>query len=239
MPMIVTFRLRPLAFALAICIVFLTVVHVFVMFCYVKGSCGAGTWFAMNMGYMFDLNREWNIPTWFSVVQLFFVAVLLSVVALSEQAKRSPAGYWWGLTVLFLYLSLDEATDMHGLWTNVVPDLKTGSTMDGFLWVIPATFVVAAVGLIFLRWTLRLPGRTRAFFFASGFIYVTGGLGFGVIGSKLADETFTNPAYLVASTIEEALEMTGVFVMLLGVSGYLRSSKVVLVFQDHGSKTTG
>ena len=68
----------------------------------------------------FHLDRESNLPTWFSSLQLFFVSYLGLIVA-SEEALltsedfclRQP--FWYVLSLGFVFLSLDEFCQIHEL----------------------------------------------------------------------------------------------------------------------------
>lgn len=197
-------------------ILVLLALHAFVMTCWSGPYCTTVQRPVDNFGYLFDLSRENNLPAWFSVVLLMLVAVGAAILGAATQTGRRP---WYWLAVLFTYMSLDEATDLHGLWPMVF-DLYaiTDSPYGLFLWVVPGAVLVVVIAALFLRWVLALPRRTRAYFVVAGAVFVTGGIGFEVVGSLVADPTFFNPAYLVASTLEEVLEMAGVVIMLMGLA---------------------
>lgn len=65
---------------------------------------------------LFDLNGEANIPAWFSAMGLLTASLLLALIA---SATRTTAGryvrHWWGLALVFAYVSLDEAASIHEL----------------------------------------------------------------------------------------------------------------------------
>ena len=166
--------------------------------------------FAGTYAYLADLSSELNIPTWFATLTLALTALSLAVAGLAEQRGTRDRVMWWALCAIFLYLSLDEATDLHGIWIEATPGLTLLDAPSGFDWVIPGAFVVFAVGALFIRWVLRLPRRTRNFFMLAGALYVTGGLLFEIAGAVVADETFLRPSYILIATVEEALEMLGV-----------------------------
>lgn len=226
------FNIRPsfIALILASAIAILIFFHSVVMVCWYTKACGVAMDPINRFGHMFDLNREMNIPTWFSVIQLFVTACSLALAAWVQRLRSRSAIAWWGLAVIFFYMSLDEATDMHGLWRidgYVVP----GTTQALFSWIIPAVFVVLIIALIYIRWLITLPRRTTILFFVAGAVFVTGALIFEGIGAVLADETFFTPSYLIVSTMEETLELFGVLIMLYAVLDYLQGQglKIALV----------
>ncbi len=166
-------------------------------------------------GYLFELSGEMNIPSWFSVILLFLVAACAAIIGYSAPAGRRP---WFWLAGLFIYMSVDEIAELHGLWPVILHMEQTQDAhLNHFLWVIPGAVLVLLIAAVFLRWVLKLPKRTRNYFILAGIVFVSGGLGLEIVGSVVADPTFFNPVYLVVSTLEETLEMAGVIIMVMGL----------------------
>jgi len=214
---------------LALVIFGLVFVHSLVLVCWKTQACGPAMFTINQFGYLFDLSREGNIPTWFSVVQLFSVAIALLFLTLTERARGSPVGAWWGLVAIFSYLSLDEATDMHGLWDSGMKDyVIQGMSHSQFTWIIPGAIVVFIVAGLYLKWLWMLPKRTRNLIILAGIVYVSGALVLEGVGGLLADSTFFNTSYLLVSTAEEVLEMYGILIMLYAVLRHLDDRAVRL-----------
>jgi hypothetical protein len=155
-------------------------------------------------------------------VQLAAAATLLLVPATIAETGRWG---WRMLVPLFAYLSLDEASDMHGLWIKAMGDTRIEGVNEGFNWIIPGAVVVALVALSFIPWLLRLPLRTRLLLLGSGAVYVAGGLGMEAIGMLTANESSSNPLYLLVSTGEEMLEMFGISLMIFTVLDSVRGRR--------------
>jgi hypothetical protein len=137
-----------------------------------------------------------------------------------RQAER-PARFAMGSDDRAVFLHVDGRVDRSSWFLGACRGCRGA---DG----LPGAVVVAAVGLVALRWALSLPEQTRNAFIIAGIVYVAGGLGFELIGSQVADETFLNPAYLLASGLEETLEMCGVVIMLVGVVMHLQAMDWVM-----------
>lgn len=216
---------------LAVIVAAILVLHITTNYCWVTQRCGAMTQPINDFGFMFDMNSEGNVPTWYSVVQLLTVALALGFVASCESARRQPALAWWGLVVLFAYMSLDEATDMHGLWAKVAgtPDLP-GVTHSGFSWVIPGAILVTMFALLYARWLWRLPVRTRNLIVLAGAVFVSGGLGLELVGALVVDTDFLAPSYLAVSTLEELFEIVGIMIMLYAILSHIADQQLQLAF---------
>lgn len=180
-----------------------------------------------NTGLMRLLNVdvEWNIPSFFSVLMLLFAALLLAVVtALERKQSRAHALHWTVLTLGFLFMAVDELVSMH---EKLILPLRRvlGNEEFGvfyFAWVIPGMAIVVGAGLFFLKFLLRLPGRTKRSFIIAGLLYVGGVIGIELIAGRHAESFgFHNLTYSILTLIEESLEMAGVVVFIDALLVYL------------------
>ena len=71
----------------------------------------------LGLVHVFDLESEHNIPAWFSSSMLFVCGLLLGMVAFTRRVEGARyAAHWTGLSIIFLYMSLDEAIMIHEKW---------------------------------------------------------------------------------------------------------------------------
>ena len=201
----------------------------------------------MGVVPLFDLNREGNLPTWYSGAVLLITGVMLGVIALGKRRARAPfAGHWALLAVIFLYLSFDELTRLHENWGALVESTLTDWRSRDFLggalwhlWVVPAGALVLLVGLGYLRFVLQLPHPTRTLFVVSGVGFVCGAIGFemidGAYGAVGGRRNLTFEAIIAA---EESLEMISIAVFLYAVLGYLGSTYAAIHIETPNARTT-
>ena len=172
----------------------------------------------------FDLNRENNVPTWYSTAILLLCSPLLAAIALAKTKQRDPyARHWQALAVIFLLLSLDEAASIHEL---VGARLRHTLPTSGVLlhaWVIPASILVLITGLAYRKFMAALPARSRRLFVAAAALYVGGALGMEFIeGHYVGLYGNRNVIVVVIKTAKELLEMLGIVVFLYALMSYLR-----------------
>lgn len=211
--------LQGLATALMAVILALGLLHALTYLCWFGQGCWPSAGIIFEYGDYFDLNAEQTVPNWFSSLLLAGIALTAWLTgAVATSGRRG----WWALCVLFTYISLDEATELHGHWIKFMGGYRVDFVAHGFNWIIPGAVLVALIAMAFYPWTRRLPERTRRHFVLAGAIYVTGGLGMEALGAVTAADDFRNPAYLVISTVEEILEMAGAALMLMATLEYLR-----------------
>lgn len=172
----------------------------------------------------FDLDMEWNLPTWFSSMSLFFSSLLLALIALAKKQRNDRFfAHWACLSMAFLFLSIDEAIQLH---EQTIEPLRTMLNADGmfyFTWVILAGMVLLVFGLAYIRFLADLPRFFRNLIILSGALYVGGALGMEVVGGHFASTSGQeNMIYVLVTTIEEVLEMTGVMVLIYTLLSYIQ-----------------
>lgn len=161
---------------------------------------------------LFDLDGEQNLPTLYSVVLLALGAWLAGVVArVHGRTGRPDRRYWDGLALIFAALAFDEYVQVH---EKAIDPVRSLLGIEGgllyFAWVVPAIVLLAAFGLVYLRFLLQLPAVTRNRLVVAGVIYVGGALGMELFGGALiAAHGVETGTYLVIMHLEELMEMVG------------------------------
>lgn len=108
--------------------------------------------------WIFDLDREWVVPAFFSAGVLGWAAVLAARLARAGPASRLRPVWWWALTVLFAFMCLDELTSIH-------ERLEAATGVDWQLLYAPLV-VVAGIG--WLRALVSFQRRGAAVLWALG-----------------------------------------------------------------------
>ena len=187
----------------------------------------------------FDFGVEGNIPTFYSACAILVCSAVLGLITVVKwQRPQEKRGYWLGLSLIFFFLALDEATAIHEWFSNIMDNYMAEEGMFYFLWVVPYAGIVAIFGLVYLRFVLSLPRTTRIQFIVSGLIFVTGAMGVEMISGSVADERGTDTMlYSLFYTIEESLEMLGIVLFLHASTSYLADETGGVTFQLLQSKT--
>lgn len=187
---------------------------------------------------MFDFANEHNIPTFYSAVAILFCSALLALIAHGNW--RKPGGnrtYWVGLSLLFLFLAVDEMVAIH---EGVGDYFEVFLEAEGFLyfmWVVPYGLATILIAIIFLDFVWELPAEIRTLFIASGIIFVTGAIGLEMVGGREADANGTGTIfYCCLYTIEEVLEMLGIILFAYALLSYLtrETQRATLVLLPDG-----
>jgi hypothetical protein len=190
-----SFSISPLQLLklLSAAIVFFVLMHALML----VADYGLGRDNLFMMRALFDLNREQNLPTLFSTLQLLLAAVLLLVLfADARISKLSDSAYWLGLAMIFAFLAADEFCEWH---EKLIGPLRRALHPTGalsFAWVIPYAALVTLVG----------------------------GIGMEMVGSKIFTVYGWHSLPFDAETmLEEFMEMFGVALFVYALTGLVQS----------------
>ena len=212
---------KPIAKFFVFIIIFLTFAHII------------GQWASLYFGLegehkpivvWFDLDEELNFPSYYSTVSLLFCSSLLAVIAFAKRKNDERCLYWFGLAIIFLFLSMDESIGLHeSLKSKVQIALNTSESFHS-AWVIPYSIGLIIFLLAYVRFVFNLPAKTRILFLIAGAVYVAGAIGMELIRecySNCYDDNIT--VVIAIITVEELLEMTGIVIFIYTLMSYIDS----------------
>lgn len=173
---------------------------------------------------MINLDREMNLPTWYTALMLAFCAVLLGAIASGKKRQDDRySRYWRILAIIFWGLAIDEVFSLHEIL--IIPDLAKTLNLPGIwrsTWVIPGTIVVIVFVQKYWKFVKHLPPSSRRHFLWAALFYIGGALGMEMVGSQYASwEGQQNLIYALLATLEEVMEMIGVIIFIYGLLHYL------------------
>jgi hypothetical protein len=174
---------------------------------------------------LFYVDDEGNIPSYFSSSLLLLAALLLAIITALKKARHAAYGFQWALlSFAFLYMAIDEAAIIHELLGEPMHGLL-GQQADGiffFSWVLVGIAVATVFGLLYLKFLLHLPSKTRWRVVIAATLYLGGAIGMELIGGRYAAlHGMENLAYSMIATVEESLEMAGVIVFNYTLLNYI------------------
>ena len=229
MPTVVTITSKKIAYILLGIILFLLVANLAII--YLRFVMGFGHLKGFSHGFYFD--AEANFPSLYSALAMLLSATLLWLIGslVTEKASKK-AFYWKFLSIVFVFLAMDEFGSLHEYMIQPMRGMMNESSLDSgylyFAWFIPYTIVVVIIGLVLFRFLFKLPSRTRWLFIIGGAIFLAGAVGMEMIGGNYwagqgwaidgSDETDLQYALIV--TLEELLEMLGIVIFIFALSEY-------------------
>lgn len=175
-----------------------------------------------------DVNLELNIPTWYSSMMIMACAILLAIIARGTPPDADRR-YWWGLSVIFALLSLDELASLHNSASSLIQQVMNTSGIFALAWVIPGIIFVAGFVAAYVPFLRRLPPRTRKGFLVAGALFVTGAVVFEMLGAWYSQQPdMRYMVYAAIWTVEEALEMVAISIFVYILLRYMARQSLPL-----------
>lgn len=180
-----------------------------------------------NIGWLtnlFNIRTEGNIPAYYSSVTILIASFLLGFISLFRKISGLSYSLWLMLSIIFFYLSVDEAVQLH---ERVGAMIDSNFDLEGYLswgWVIPygLLFIVFAT-VYFFKFLPQLPKKIFWLFIISGAIYVIGAIGVEMLGAKnYNSDNFSETINAVCYSIEEFLEMMGIALFIYSLLLYIK-----------------
>ena len=173
--------------------------------------------------FIFNMDREVNFPTLYTVMLLAICAFILKqIMKLENTYQKSLVRYWKTLHYIFIYLAFDEALQIHELF--IIPSL--GKKLPGifhFVWVIPYGLITIFFINYFLKFIFKLPKETNRFFSLSGTLYIGAALGLEMVEGvwvRIAGG-MQNFVYSLLASAEEMIEIIAILIFIYALLTYI------------------
>lgn len=170
----------------------------------------------------FHLDREANLPTWFSSTQLLLVGIMAFLTALLARRVSSTLQIQLCLfAAVFVFLSMDEASTFHetisiGAIKFDLPFVPSFNSHGA--WIVPYCLLALAFMLYLRRSILWVWRRDQAIVLcaALGFALFVG----GAVGVELTSYYIDRSSLygLIQVAIEEGMEMAGASLVLYAIA---------------------
>jgi hypothetical protein len=163
---------------------------------------------------LFDLDLEANLPTWLSSIQFFGVA--LGAALLSRQSAGRRVLAWRIFALLFVFLSIDEAAQIH---EEIVDRVATSPSQDAWFW--PVFYVPIGAVVIAALWVVL--DEVRAYAGSALPVVISlallgAALGLDAAATQVVDDPWLFEPELV---LEEAAELLGTAILIVLFLGIL------------------
>lgn len=181
----------------------------------------------LAMIQFFDLDREGNLPSWFSATLWTLAAALAFGASAQGHADRRARPRWLALGGLYLFLSMDEMAGWHDMLGIVLRRAPGAAGTLHYAWLIYGMILLAVAGLYFAPFVLRLPRYVAGCIGLAATVYVGAAAGLEFLGGKVRDGVLAYPFGLTGFHEiigEEFGEMLGVIILIHGLIVFLRGN---------------
>jgi len=163
-----------------------------------------------------DVDVEMSLPTWWQVLVLATAGGLAALLGhLLGRGRPTEARRWSILGLIFVLMSLDEATSLH---ERLIEPMRDTLGIDGgplfFAWVVPAMAGLVLFAALYLRFWWDLPAGPRRRIGWAGVVFLLGALGAEMVSGAYLSESEVNLGYGLLNGLEEGLEMVGAVLLV-------------------------
>lgn len=171
----------------------------------------------------FFVNSEGNIATFWNALIIICVAALTFIIASIKFSQKDKYRFEWLLLgVVFLLLSMDEASVIHEKFNVLLKNLPDFNGWTHYKWLYAGVVVVGLLTLAFVRFYLHLDLRNKVLFPLPMTLYLLGAFGGELFSGKYAQYYGTkNIVYTLLTHAEEFGEQFGLVLMVYTLLAYL------------------
>ncbi|NNF02680.1 MAG: hypothetical protein HKN22_08335 [Bacteroidia bacterium] len=173
---------------------------------------------------MFDLDREYNIPTLYSAFLFLIIAVLLFTMYHVREIRKIS---WFFAACLFLFLAVDELMQIHERLIGPMHQQFGTSGFFYFAWVIPYSigFIIICLFLFPVFRNMKTEFQLR--FVVAVAVYLSGAVGMEMVGGAYYDHMNGERTlwYELLIGLEEFLEMLGLTLMIYSLLRLLQNDR--------------
>ena len=178
--------------------------------------------FVKALIYYFDAAKEQSVPTLFSSLLLFIATLLLTCIFYIRRIRSKETKGWLLLSLVFLFLTVDEATAIHEQFNALRIYIKDDSVYLYYAWVVPYAILVAVFGAVMFRFIFALPVRIRNLMILAGAIFVSAAIGFEIFeGLSTKEDGAGNINDILLTAFEEFFEMIGLIIFIHALFRYM------------------
>ncbi|MCK0191453.1 hypothetical protein [Arenibacter sp. F20364] len=110
---------------------------------------------------LFYLDNEMAVPTFYSACALSLSGLILILIALKKKDLQEKYLSWFGLGLVFMFLSIDEICVIHEHLSGMVQKSFKTTGFLYFGWVIPYGILILLLGTTYFRFVMALQSRVR------------------------------------------------------------------------------
>jgi len=165
-----------------------------------------------NVVNLFDSDQKLNFPSTGKLLLMLAATILFAVIAVASTVRATRVR-WFGASVIFALVTLDEFTYMHQRLSDAMHDVAGTNGALRFAWVLVYLPLVVVLAVVYLPFWRSLEGRFRYRLLAAALLFAGGSGGIELIKGAMYDEHWSLSYGLVAS-LSDSLELIGLAILV-------------------------
>jgi len=162
---------------------------------------------------LFDSDQKLNFPSTAKLLLMLAATLLFAVVALASTIHASRVR-WFGMSVIFALVTLDEFTYMHQRLSDAMHDVAGTHGVLRFAWVLVYLPLVIVLGVVYLPFWRKLDARLRYRLLAAAILFAGGSAGIELIKGAIYDDDRWSLSYGLVASASDSLELIGLAILV-------------------------
>ncbi len=174
----------------------------------------------------FDFDCEYNFPSIYSTLTLFLSSILFAFIGIeAKKRNRKTFFYWKLLSLIFLFLTMDEFFQIHERIGHFLEGKFTFTGVFYYAWILPYGMILFILSFLFyFKFLKHLPHKTRNLLLIAGITFTLGAIGFEMLGALEVSSYGDKGMIYIFYTLEEFFEMTGIAILIYSLLTYIKEA---------------
>jgi hypothetical protein len=178
---------------------------------------------ANNVVNLFDSDQKLNFPSTAKLLLMLAATILFAVLALAS-ADRATQVRWFGASVIFALVTLDEFTYMHQRLSDAMHDVAGTHGALRFAWVLVYLPLVVVLAVVYLPFWRSLERRLRYRILVAAVLFAGGSGGIELIKGAIYDDEHWTLSYGLVASLSDSLELVGLAILVTTLLEHLATS---------------
>jgi hypothetical protein len=162
---------------------------------------------------LFDSDQKLNFPTTAKLVLMLAATLLFALVALASTVHATRVR-WFGMSVIFGLVTLDEFTYMHQRLSDAMHDVAGTHGALRFAWVLVYLPLVVVLGVVYLPFWRKLDARFRYRLLAAALLFAGGSGGIELVKGAIYDDEHWSLSFGLIASLSDSLELIGLAILV-------------------------
>src|SRR3954470_12962143 len=155
---------------------------------------------------LFDSDQKLNFPSTAKLLLMVAETLLFAVIALASTVRATRVR-WFGMSVIFALVTLDESTYMHQRLSDAMHDVAGTHGALRFAWVLVYLPLVVVLAIVYFPFWRKLDARLRHRLLAAALLFAGGSGGIELVKGAIYDDGRWSLSFGLVASLSDSLEL--------------------------------
>jgi len=162
---------------------------------------------------LFDSDQKLNFPSTAKLLLMVAATLLFAVIALASTVRATRVR-WFGMSVIFALVTLDESTYMHQRLSDAMHDVAGTHGALRFAWVLVYLPLIVVLAFVYFPFWRKLDARLRHRLLAAALLFAGGSGGIELVKGAIYDDGRWSLSFGLVASLSDSLELIGLAILV-------------------------